>query len=207
MKTIAVLLAAVTIVLGWIEPASVDLSDGLVAYYPFDGNADDASGYEHHGLLNGASYEEGLSGQSLYFGGENQYVNMGDPADGRLDFGIGSLALACWFRTTDSDGGMLLYKRQCSFHGFHHEGYSISLLTAGRLSMTLEDTTGTEGEVEGATTGLDDGEWHHLAAVRDASAGKVRLYVDGKLDTLFREFTEKGWQLSSATQDRRGRAG
>ena len=29
---------------------TLDLDDGLVAYYPFDGNADDASGNGNHGV-------------------------------------------------------------------------------------------------------------------------------------------------------------
>ena len=35
--------------------ASADLTTGLVAYYPFDGNASDMSGNGHHGTVNGAS--------------------------------------------------------------------------------------------------------------------------------------------------------
>ena len=32
-----------------------DLNTGLVAYYPFDGNADDWSGRRNHGVVNGAT--------------------------------------------------------------------------------------------------------------------------------------------------------
>ncbi len=32
-------------------------SDGLVAYYPFNGNANDASGNNYHGVVNGATFQ------------------------------------------------------------------------------------------------------------------------------------------------------
>ena len=34
--------------------AYADLNDGLVAYYPFNGNADDESGNGNHGTVYGA---------------------------------------------------------------------------------------------------------------------------------------------------------
>jgi len=35
----------IAIGLSWFSGAMADLSDGLVAYYPFDGNANDESGF------------------------------------------------------------------------------------------------------------------------------------------------------------------
>ncbi len=46
------------------------LTDGLVAYYPFNGNANDASGNGNHGAIWGdVSYIDGLIGQCAKFGG------------------------------------------------------------------------------------------------------------------------------------------
>ncbi len=186
MKTIASKIAAVVVCFGVAGCASADRSDGPVAYYPFDGNARDLSGHENHGVVFGAQFETGVIGQSIHVDGKAAYADMGDPGvdtgfDG-LDFGTGSFTLACWLRTADRDGGVFLYKRQCSHGGFHHEGYNIDITEAGVLSLTLEDTTSTTAEVTSAANGLNDGEWHHVAAVRDASVSKVRLYIDGEFD-------------------------
>jgi len=35
--------------------AYADLSDGLIAYYPFNGNANDEAGYGYHGIVYGAT--------------------------------------------------------------------------------------------------------------------------------------------------------
>ena len=47
-------------------PASITINDGLVAYYPFNGNAGDSSGNGNHGTVNGAiNYQIDRNGNSL----------------------------------------------------------------------------------------------------------------------------------------------
>lgn len=48
---------------------------GLVAYYPFDGNANDFSGNGRHGTAyNGITYVPGVKGQAASFNGINAYI-------------------------------------------------------------------------------------------------------------------------------------
>jgi hypothetical protein len=53
---------------------------------------------------------------------------------------------------------------------------------AGQANFTLKDTDGvshfTTAEPD-IYTNLHDGEWHHIAAVRLGSQGRLRIYVDG----------------------------
>lgn len=57
--------------------AVADLNDGLVAYYPFDGNAEDASGNENDGIERGSlNYVTGKIGQAAQFDGINNYVEV-----------------------------------------------------------------------------------------------------------------------------------
>ena len=49
----AVCLAIISI--GVVSQTRADITTGLVAYYPFDGNANDASGYGNNGIVNGAT--------------------------------------------------------------------------------------------------------------------------------------------------------
>ena len=41
--------------LGMVKNSMADLNNGLVAYYPFNGNANDASGNGNNGTVNGAT--------------------------------------------------------------------------------------------------------------------------------------------------------
>ena len=53
------------------------LTNGLVAYYPFNGNANDASGNGNNGIVNGATLASdrfGRANQAYSFNGTNNYV-------------------------------------------------------------------------------------------------------------------------------------
>jgi hypothetical protein len=57
-------------------PAFAALNDGLVAYYPFDGNANDISNYANHGTQNGSvQYAQSAIGKSLVLNGIDSYVS------------------------------------------------------------------------------------------------------------------------------------
>ena len=54
-----------------------DLSTGLIAWYPFDGNASDMSGSENHGTVYGASLGTDRHGQpnkAYIFDGVDDYI-------------------------------------------------------------------------------------------------------------------------------------
>ena len=59
----------------------VDLSAGLVAHYPFSGNADDHSGNENHLTVNGATLSEdrfGMTESAYSFDGADDYLSETD---------------------------------------------------------------------------------------------------------------------------------
>lgn len=59
------------------ENNSIDLERGLVAFYPFNGNANDESGNGHHGTLYGATLTTdrfGNQNRSYYFNGNNNKI-------------------------------------------------------------------------------------------------------------------------------------
>ena len=79
-------------------PSYIGLSEGLVGYWSFNDNdmaqspsntfAMDRSGNENNGILtNGPTRAIGKIGQGLSFDGGDDFVSVGDPASGVLDFG------------------------------------------------------------------------------------------------------------------------
>ncbi|ETR69943.1 MAG: hypothetical protein OMM_03594 [Candidatus Magnetoglobus multicellularis str. Araruama] len=63
------------------ESGLIDLDKGLIAYYPFNGNANDESENSNHGSVNGATLTEDRfanSSKAYYFDGENDYINIKD---------------------------------------------------------------------------------------------------------------------------------
>ncbi len=62
-----------------IPPSGTIPSNGLVAWYPFNGNANDASGNGNNGINNGASITSdrfGNPNSSYYFNGSSSYINV-----------------------------------------------------------------------------------------------------------------------------------
>ena len=56
-----------------------NLQNGLVAYYPFCGNADDKSGNNHHGTVNGATLTTDRFGninRAYSFDGQNDFIEV-----------------------------------------------------------------------------------------------------------------------------------
>ena len=87
-------LTGVDIVMTEPEP----LEHGLVAHYPFNGNANDESGNEQHGTVNGpvlAADRLGSNNAAYHFSGGLQNIDCGDPADDSFDL-TGAATLLCW---------------------------------------------------------------------------------------------------------------
>ncbi|MCP4700948.1 MAG: LamG domain-containing protein [Gammaproteobacteria bacterium] len=77
MKTLLKLFVALGLSLGLLGNAYAGLNDGLVAYYPFNGNANDESGNGHNGTVNGATLTTDRFGiiESAYgFDGVDDYI-------------------------------------------------------------------------------------------------------------------------------------
>ncbi len=77
------------------------LNNGLVAYYPFNGNANDESGNGNNGVVNGATLTTdrfGNSGKAYSFDGVNDYITSNTSF---LDVSL-SHSISIWWKSTDS---------------------------------------------------------------------------------------------------------
>ncbi len=78
-------------------------TNGLVGWWPFNGNANDESGNGNNGTVNGATLttdRNGNANSAYSFDGVNDWVQIQD--DSTLDL-IGNLSLSCWFKATSFD--------------------------------------------------------------------------------------------------------
>lgn len=80
---------------------TLGLSDGLVAYYPFSGNAGDSSGNGNHGIVYGPMLTAdrfGNANKAFYFDGINDYIEVLD--DSTLDF-TNKYSISVWINIPD----------------------------------------------------------------------------------------------------------
>ncbi|MDP6932566.1 MAG: LamG domain-containing protein, partial [Myxococcota bacterium] len=168
---------------------------GLRARYTFDdGTADDSADVELGGLIHGTLEGDAsivaseVSGKALSLDGDQDYVEAGSIGDYVLAIKE-DLTLSLWAQPTtvvsDSWGSVLLSYATNDYYTEDEEtnySYWLSLLEDGSLLGFWEYGSGSNISVSSTETStLLDGDWHHVAMVRDADAMEARFYVDGDL--------------------------
>ena len=125
----------------------------------------------------------GRIGNSQVFNGNNTGITIQDPGDAIFDFDTsGSFSIGVWFRRDPAaawvDNEVFVGRYQ-----INQVHFWIGLENnTGRAHFRLWDSVIYNNYSEGAVTGtqnLDDGEWHHMVAVRDGQTNQNIIYVDG----------------------------
>lgn len=95
-----------------LSEAQVNLNSGLVAHYPFNGNANDVTGNNHHGqLINGlqlAADRFGTPNSAYQFDGVDDYIKVLDNGA----FSSPTFSLVLWFQSQSNALQNLVGKRQ-----------------------------------------------------------------------------------------------
>ncbi len=147
----------------------------LVAFYPLDGSADDASGFGHHGAVAGAvpsANREGAPSSAYRFDGENDAIRI--PNSVRLNFRDG-ITVAFWMRADQ------MFEREAYpiSHGNWERRWKVSV-TDERVRWTIKTDQGVK-DVDSETT-IRTGVWYHVVVRYDGS--DVEIYLDGALDAI-----------------------
>ena len=170
------------------DPARKKMSIKPKHYWGFDeanGVATDATGNVNGILTNATRVPNGrVSGGAVVHidGSSNSFVSFGG---GVGQFGTSDFTVALWLKTTEQHRYFdLVGNRTAGSHGnffcLRMTGKHESV-AAGRVSVEVDqDSRGTNYiPADSSITGLNDGNWHHVAAVRQGTS--LKLYVDGKL--------------------------
>jgi hypothetical protein len=157
-------------------PALADVTLGLVAQYPLNGNANDASGNGNNGTVVGADPAPDRFGTpaGAYLFGNNpthgaqatDYVEIADSASLRPQNGI---TLSAWINTANSAGRAIVGKQ----FGDGLEDSYLLWYNVGTLWFTLFPfgSSGLSAPIPSL------GVWHHVVGTWDGAT--MRLYVDG----------------------------
>jgi len=151
--------------------AQAELNDGLVAYYPFNGTANDESGNENHGIVHGATLCEdrhGSPNRAFCFDGVDDVIEI--PDDDTLDL-IGPISIAAWVLPTAFPA-----TRHTMIVGKSNyltlTNYLVRILPGGYLQWeygVYHETTANP---------LQEGAWVHITVTAESPDGTGTIYVN-----------------------------
>ncbi len=152
----------------------VDLQKGLVAYYPFNGNAMDKSGNDLHGNVLGAQLTEDRYGKA------NRAYSF-DGIDDRIEVDNNELlenqtySLSAWLKASDSTGTIVSLS---DFNPVRNNcGYYLSLKNGNLRGLSNIGVDNWVRNVDDDVVTLE--EWHHV--VFNCNGKTLELYKDGML--------------------------
>ncbi|HUF60690.1 MAG TPA: LamG-like jellyroll fold domain-containing protein [Verrucomicrobiales bacterium] len=163
------------------------LLPGLAGWWPFDGNAADASGQGNNGeALNGAVFSDDVppllgGGQSLRLEGGDQHVLV--PHNATLDMEV-AMSIAAWVKPVGEIGwDGILAKNPSDGSASNHAGnYELRIDNGTRLLHFLYQRGGVDDTNFHPSAGaaIPPDVWTHVAVTAERS-GEARFYVDGEL--------------------------
>jgi len=159
-------------------PSAKVIDSGLVAWYPFDGNAMDASGNGNHGRVTGlvpTANRAGSKASALLFTGRTDTVFL--PTSSDFDFSTSrALSVGIWVRLPSTTGGSSFEVGGGGGGGTICRHFVAQLRVEGmEVSATVfasECRIAVEGSLRPGT-----GPWHHLMLTVDDVA--LNLFIDG----------------------------
>lgn len=104
---------------------------------------------------------------SVLFNGSTGYVTMGNTHEGTNNFTV-----EAWVYATSVTGVRTIASKQSATRGFAMD------LNAGKARFTVINSAGTVFSATGTTT-LNLSQWYHVVGVRDNTASRIRIYVNG----------------------------
>ncbi len=168
---------------GLIGKIELPPDEGLICWLKFDETsgtlASDAMKKSRRGKLqNGPTWRSsgGRIGGALAFDGKDDYVDM----SGRTLKVLENWTVCAWVKV-DQIGTRqeILCKEGGNKDGTHGLGYELSIHSKGEVEFGVFDGSGKWPIAKSGGDVVKASRWHHVAGVRDAKAGLLRVYVDG----------------------------
>jgi len=156
--------------------------NGLVGWWPFNGNANDESGNGNNGSVNGATLTTdryGNANSAYSFNGSSDYISTQNGINT-----VNSITYSAWINTAiggyiisqgSETGGFELFLHTPSSGGIH----------VGKACFYQSISGGGFGKMSNNL--YDDSQWHHIVGVlygyttSNLNPDSVKLYIDGQI--------------------------
>jgi len=149
--------------------AMADLNDGLVAYYPFNGNANDESGNSNDGTVNLPVLIEDRFGNdenAYYFDGDD-YIEVSD----KEDFHLQTFSISVWIKPQQSETHSVIIA-----HDGNGQGINLFIWHPNIPCVSIGDGEWTDLKY---LDGIKMNQWYHLVTTFDGV--NLQLFVNNNL--------------------------
>lgn len=156
--------------------------NGLIAYYPFNGDAKDESGNGNNGTLHGnakTTDRNGIADAAFSFNGSTDFINIPHNAM----FNSDSISISCWVYSDIAISGTkgIIYKDANSGDKIREFGLCAGDGKTGK-SVLLETSDGSNIFSAIGQSAITLGQWYHIVGIiKDGSF--IKVYLNGKLDS------------------------
>jgi hypothetical protein len=148
-------------------------TDGLVAYYPFTGNANDISGNGNNGTVNNAVLTVdrlGNANSAYDFNGTTSHISINNSI---CNFGVGNFTMSAWISKYDlTTVGAVIGKRNSPADGN-------MIILSSRPSYEISSGTGDYLSNSNIPVFNSLNTWFHIVLVR--SGTNLKTYINGVL--------------------------
>ena len=159
-------------------------TNGLVGYWPFSGNANDASGNGNNGTVNGATLiadRNGIVNSAYSFDGLSNYIQV--PHSSSISI-TGDITMSAWVKTNGSNGQnyqTIISKRQTYWTWEYAMWLSYHNSTPHNTKLLAARSLGTgNGEYGWSTTPYIQNNWENWVVT--ISNNQMKIYKNGVLD-------------------------
>ena len=151
-------------------------TNGLVGYWPFNGNANDQSGIGNNGIVTGAvltSDRFGNVNSAYSFNGLNNYIELGNISGLSQTNGISMSAWILW------DGANGVDNHQYIFQIAPNPNGAITIADIGSLGINVANCNCVNDI--GVNTTINQNTWYHVVLTYDLLIGTMKMYLNGNL--------------------------
>lgn len=186
-------------------PSVVNLKDGLLAYFPFSGNAGDSSGNNNHGTISGGLVfspdKNGKANAAAEFDGVDDYIIANETGN----LSPASITISAYYNTNSTEIQNLLCKRKQFntstpesygglswsvnarggiYAGFNNAQFGVPVNTA---NCNAPEGINADDLVYSLQT-INPGQWYHIVCIFEN--GSERMYINGNIrQATMRNFT------------------
>ncbi|NQU84373.1 MAG: LamG domain-containing protein, partial [Mariniphaga sp.] len=172
------------LLVSYLSYGQVNLDDGLVLYYPFNGNANDESGNNHDGVVSGASLTSDKfsnSSKAYLFDGINDNITIWNSSETNANVNTDSGAISVWINPKNAG---FVYQ----YYASNNDRFYLHLLPSlpgYRIGFGNEYIEVIE-EIDFNST-----IWYNFT-INYYSNGNVKVYFDGGLSATY-TYTNPGF--------------